>query len=301
MVPNIKYYVVTVASIFLALGVGIFMGFMLDAQGLVSSQKEDIVTQLENKFDELKEESESVKQNMETVKAKNEEINGFLQDAFPLVVRGALTDRTIAIVSVNGDYNYGDLENSLELSGAKVTSVTNIKGNLAEDEEAIRSIYSETKGIEFEGELSDMISGEIVYVLTSGINSPFVDKLVEQGYINLSGAYGELNDSILISGGSKAENDQSENLSKSLIGKVKESGKTVVGIESSDVKISQVETYKNSRISSVDNVDTAIGKTSLVIVLRGVNGNFGAKETAAGLYPDLDNLLEGQGVVNGEQ
>jgi hypothetical protein len=300
MVPNIKYYVVTVASIFLALGIGIFMGFMLDAQGLVSSQKEDIVAQLENKFDELKEENKVTKQNMETVKAKNEEINLFLQDAFPLVVRGALSGRTIAIIGVNSDYNYGDLENSLELSGAKVSSVTNIKGNLLEDEETIKAIYSEVKGAELEGELYDMISEELSYSISTGVNSPFIDKMVEQGYINLSGSYGDGSDSVLVSGGSKTSNEQSVKLAEMLIDRVKETGKKVVGIERSDAEVSQIETYKKTRISSVDNVDTAIGKTSLVIVLRGVDGNYGEKETATGLYPDLNNLLEGQGAADGE-
>lgn len=295
MVPNIKYYVVTVASIFLALGVGIFMGFMLDAQGLVSSQKDDIVTQLEAKFDELKQESENTKQDMELVKSKNEQINAFLQDAYPVVVKGALVNRNIALVGVNGDYNYSDVVEGLELAGAKVGSVTNVKGSIAEDEEAIRAIYREIKEVDFEGELCDMISSEIVNTVSRGEKSEVLDRLIQEGYVNMSGSYDLAADSIVLAGGSKAEGEQSSKLSKSLVEKVKESGKSVVGIERTDVQISQIEDYKSYRISSVDNVDTAVGKTSLVLVLRGVSGNFGVKETATEVYPELDSLVEGQG------
>lgn len=36
---NIKYYVLTIASIFIALGIGIFIGFMLDGQKVFQSNK----------------------------------------------------------------------------------------------------------------------------------------------------------------------------------------------------------------------------------------------------------------------
>lgn len=295
MVPNIKYYVVTVASIFLALGIGIFMGFMLDAQGLVSSQKDDIVNQLEAKFDELKQQSENTKQDMELVKAKNEQINAFLQDAYPLLVKDALAGRNIAIVGVNGDYNYSDVVEGLELAGAKVGSVTNIKGSISEDEDAIRAIYKEIVGVDFEGELYDMISSELVSTLSRGEKSQVIDRLVQEGYVAMSGSYEVAVDSIVLTGGSKVENEQSAKLSKSLVDKIKEMGKMAVGIERSDVQISQIEDYKSYRISSVDNVETALGKTSLVLVLRGISGNYGVKDTATGVYPELDSLMENQG------
>lgn len=295
MVPNIKYYVVTVASIFLALGVGIFMGFMLDAQGLVSSQKDEIVTQLEAKFDELKQESENTKQDMELVKTKNEQINTFLQDAYPILVKEALAGRNIALVGVNGDYNYSDLAEGLELAGAKVGSVTSVKESIAEDEEAIRAVYKEIVGVDFEGELCEMIASELVLTLSRGEKSEVLERLVQEGYVAMSGSYEVAVDSIVLTGGSKAENEQSAKLSKSLVDKTKEMGKTVVGVERSDVEISQIEDYKSYRISSVDNVETALGKTSLTLVLRGTSGNYGVKETATGVYPELDSLMENQG------
>lgn len=292
MVPNIKYYVVTISAIFLALAVGIFMGFMLDAQELLSTQREDIVKQLESRFDELSAQTEETNRQMAETSKKNQQLSGFSESTYPLLVKDSLLNRNIAVVQVNEDYSYADIRDSLEVAGARVNSITTVKANLKEDEEAIRKLHLEVKGIETETEILEVVTTEIVNALTVGSRSAFLDRLIEQGYLNLSGEYGIINDTVLIAGGTKKEDEQSKNIISKAIEKTKENGKTVVGIEKSEVANSHTEIYRNSRISSVDNTDDAIGQTSLVLVLRGLSGNYGTKDTASALHPELNNLSE---------
>ena len=54
---SMKYLIVTIASIFLALGIGIFIGFMFDGQDIFLNHQESLINDLEYKFDELKEEN----------------------------------------------------------------------------------------------------------------------------------------------------------------------------------------------------------------------------------------------------
>ena len=53
MFINIKYLVITVISIFLALGIGILIGIQVDSQNIIFEQQEITVQRMENKFDEL--------------------------------------------------------------------------------------------------------------------------------------------------------------------------------------------------------------------------------------------------------
>ena len=53
MLINIKYLVITVISIFLALGIGILIGIQIDSQDIILEQQEITVQRMENKLDEL--------------------------------------------------------------------------------------------------------------------------------------------------------------------------------------------------------------------------------------------------------
>ena len=44
-----KFYVISIVAIFVALGIGIYIGFTLDTQSFLVEQKEDIVAKLEEK------------------------------------------------------------------------------------------------------------------------------------------------------------------------------------------------------------------------------------------------------------
>ena len=69
MVINIKYYVIMSASIFLALGVGIFIGFSLDGQEIFVEQQQGLITELEQRFLDLQQNT-MIETMMEAAKRK---------------------------------------------------------------------------------------------------------------------------------------------------------------------------------------------------------------------------------------
>lgn len=75
MVINIKYYVIMSASIFLALGVGIFIGFSLDGQEIFVEQQQGLITELEQRFLDLKQQNTMIETMMEASKG-NEIVQG---------------------------------------------------------------------------------------------------------------------------------------------------------------------------------------------------------------------------------
>jgi len=66
---------------------------------------------------------------------------------------------------------------------------------------------------------------------------------------------------------------------------------TVVGVETTDTKPSQVGWYRDHDLASVDDVDQLPGRAALVFALAGADGAFGTKSTADGLLPKAANSL----------
>lgn len=292
MVPNIKYYVVTITSIFLALGIGIFMGFMLDADGLVAGQREDIVAELQKTFDEMKLDTEQVRAQILEVEEDNSMLKEFIDDALPILASEKLTGYSIAMIELNEDYIYTDLGEFLLASGADLASKTVIKNSLGENEERVKEIYAEVSGQALEGKVMDMVSDEISRSIKEEASTPVVMALLSEGYMEVLGSYEGGVDTVILAGGSSGVADTLELGTQRLISSLRDGDHRVIGVERSDVEKSYVEQYVSERISSVDNVDSSIGKVSLLALIRGENGNFGEGESSTQLRPSLDLLLE---------
>lgn len=292
MVANVKYYVVTIVSIFLAIGLGIFIGFMLNAQDILSSQREDIVAQLETKFDYLKEENEKTKAESQKINDENEKLNEFNKIIYPELISGKLEGLNVAIIETNSNYLYSEVNQTLEMSGANIVSNTIIKDTILTDLDRLKDIYKDNTGKE-SSDIVNIVISEITNSIISGETTPLITALNDQGFIDISKAYDQEVDYIVIGGGNNAKNEKEDNsyklIDQTIIDIAKKYEKSIVGIEKVDVENSYIDKYKESRISSVDNVETTIGKMTLVLVMDGNPGNYGVKPSADSLAPELNN------------
>ena len=92
-------------------------------------------------------------------------------------------------------------------------------------------------------------------------------------------------DYIVIAGGSRDKNNKHEVIDIPLIKEVKKLSLPLIGVETTTVENSYIELYKKEKLSTVDNVDTIIGQTSLVLVMTGKEGHYGVKKSANSLMP----------------
>ncbi|AFS78408.1 hypothetical protein DUF3186 [Gottschalkia acidurici 9a] len=290
MVANVKYYVVTIVSIFLAIGIGIFIGFMLDAQDILTSQKDDIVSQLESRFDYLKEENQKIKKESENTNKENKRLEEFNRIVYPEMVKDRLSGIKVAVIETNDDYVYSGINQTLELAGADIKSNTTINDLMMTDVEKLKEIYKNVTGKEEEN-IQKTVIREVTSSLIKGETTPLVQALKEQGIINISGIYNEPLQYIIIAGGSNDKGDERYKIiDENIIDVAKKSNIPVIGIEKENVKYSYIDKYKNSRISSVDNVNSIIGKITLVLAMDGHPGNYGVKPSAESLAPAITPL-----------
>jgi hypothetical protein len=68
---------------------------------------------------------------------------------------------------------------------------------------------------------------------------------------------------------------------------VQEADARAAGVETREADPSQIPWYRDRGLSTVDNVDDTAGRASLVFVLAGAEGDYGVKDTADALLPNV--------------
>ncbi|SDY48853.1 Copper transport outer membrane protein, MctB [Proteiniborus ethanoligenes] len=289
MLGNIKYYVVTVVSIFLALAIGIYIGFMFDAQDIMMSQKEDIVSQLENSFNYLREETETVKKEIIRVTKEKEQLVEFNRAVYGELIKDRLSGIKIAVIETSDDYIYNNIVQTIELAGAEVVSITTIKDNFSLDLDVLDRIFKESKGVEkTEKDIVKQVIDFITEGIIKGEDNGLIEILAAEGLVDYTSNYAAPVDYMVIAGGRKGKDySRFETIDKRIIDICKKNEVPIIGIEKEEVEISYIEKYKDNRISSVDNIDSILGKVAFVFAIDGRPGNYGVKPSAESLVPEL--------------
>jgi len=288
LIPNIKFYVISIAAIFAALGIGIFVGFLLDAQNLIMDQRNDIITEIEKRFDYLSEENKGLKEALESANNEKENYEYFIDSTYKEIIKDKLVGVNVAIIETNNDYVYSSVGQLLEAAGANVVNLTTIMDTFI-SQDLLINLYQELQ-IPIN---SNNIAGDAIRKLTESIikgeMNELVLKLDERGFINLVGPINEPADYIIVAGGSRDDSQDRINvIDSTIINVAKSNSVPVVGVERIDVNYSYMEAYKNLGITTIDNVDTTIGKVSLILAMEGRPGHYGIKKTAEDLVPSLN-------------
>ncbi|MBW4875467.1 MAG: copper transporter, partial [Paeniclostridium sp.] len=111
---NMKYYIVTIGAIFIALGIGMLVGFNLNYDQELSKQQASIINDLDNKFEEIKNTNNDLEKKLDT---KNEEYNKlveYVNDNYVKLIKDELQDKNIGIITTTENYDYiQDVSNTI--------------------------------------------------------------------------------------------------------------------------------------------------------------------------------------------
>jgi len=287
---NIKYYVLTIASIFIALGIGIFIGFMLDGQKVFSEQQTAIINELEQKFKDLQTENNNLKNTVQELNKQIGYYNQYHQIIFPELVADRLTGVKVAIIETTNEFIYSGMRNALLKAGATIESITVIKDSFdTGDELEVQNLIdflSNKYGVTVdEKHLNEFVASKLANAIVTGQDVDLIDYLKTNGYIDFTGIPGNT-DFVIIAGGSNNKDNNVASIDIPIIKQVKLLNVPIVGVEQSDTKYSYIDAYKKQHISTIDNVEDIIGQTSLIMVMEGKEGNYGIKQSAMSLMPD---------------
>lgn len=171
---SLRYHIVTVVAIFLALAVGLLAGSAFVEPGLVS--------QLRTQTNNLREQVREREGDLTELRARFDALDGFADAVLPHLAEDRLLGTSVVVVTQQGveDEVLGQAQRSLVESGAEVVAVLSAREALASEDPETRGRLAEILGPDasLETDLSSLAAAALADRLASGIDGAPEDDLL---------------------------------------------------------------------------------------------------------------------------
>ena len=283
MFINIKYFIVTIAAVFFSLGIGIMIGFNLNNSEIFTQQQIKLVDDMDKKLNELRVKNDEMNNQLvekdKSIEIYNEFVNSYYED----LIKDRLVDKNLLIIQTTDDYFFSDISQWGAISGANIHTYLTINSN------NFNSLtIAQYPDLFTEDSLDTEKLFNYIINLISENNSLKLAELEQLGILKIvstSNNQEPFNQVVLLGGELEESKEKVEKVDLALARSISSKNIPIVFAEESNANYSSIEQFKNLKISTVDNVDQAIGRISLSVVLSGVDGNYGIKDTASKLFP----------------
>jgi len=286
-----RYHAASLAAVFLALAIGILIGAGL-GDNLLSDTEENLRESLEADIESARGEADDLQVQLDRERA-------FGERAYPGLVGDTLAGRRFAVVALGDlpDSVSNDIEDALEPSGGKLASV--VVARIPPDVSAIAdALGPRFDDLDQEPAQLQEIGSDIGSQLVVGSGRRLA-RLRDVVFTRSSGEGGRLDGAVVYRAGrGELEPEQEEAadaLELGLVNGLASTGVPVVAVERSGADESAIPFFAPLEVATVDSVDLTSGRTALVFALLGAEGNFGIKETANTLLPELLQPAGGAG------
>jgi hypothetical protein len=298
-----RYHLVSLAAVFIALAVGILLGAAISGK-LGDAEDALVQSRLDSLNDQLAQERvRSV--NAERANAATREV---LEDAYPALMENRLEGQGFAVLFLGpvDDDVRADVERAIADADAG-SPVRLIALDTPLDPVALDSaLNGDDELAQFAsddgdfGALGDALGQELV----EGEGTPFWSELSSQLIEERTGSTSaEVDGAVVVRSWTQPtdaeetsadpENRATETFFAGLLSGMLSADVPVVGVETSDAERSAVPEFAQAGASSVDDVDTIIGRLALALLLAGGQpGNYGLKPTATdGVVPPIEPVV----------
>ena len=293
MIVDLRYHVVSIVSIFLALGLGMIIGANLGHSA--NDQLEKQLARLEETYASIREDQKLLQASLE---AKNNEIevaNQFQKAILPNLIVNRLLGKRIAVIRTNNsvDFKYAKkMVGLLRQAGAEVTSVTTLAKPFNLSDQQFRTELLDAFDLRSTDDktLLAALSSRIIRIILRGEGSSQLIYLQNKDLAQLWGDYnrGTVDTLVFLGGGMNPETNFQQEIDVPLLDAARKTGTIVVGVEPSFVTESYMRAYQSRCQGTVDNVETSPGEATLVYLLAsGKRGFYGIKDTARALIPEF--------------
>lgn len=286
---DIKYLVVSITAIFISLSIGILIGSNMKSGGFILEQQQLLINSLEEKFHEHNMESKNLSSLNEALMNEIELKDSYLNTFYNKMTLEKLNNINIVVIQTNsfkGDY----IHEAVTKAGGNIISHIVIDTdllNLSQNElAAINNLFYYNLSYD---KLMNRVGEELIEYILTDKSTSLINYLLSSGYISFNSeemAKATPIDKLIITGGFYSPNPH---ISRSLMNQLLFTSRTnyvdVVGVETTDTIDSLISIFVEHNISTVDNIDSLLGRLSLVLVLNGIEGHYGETEHAYDLLP----------------
>jgi hypothetical protein len=287
---DLRYHVASLAAVFLMLVVGILIGVGISGRGFVSDAER---TRLNGDIADLRAQLDASNADVDDLKRRQKAAEDFVKGAYPALVENRLAGKRIAVLVLGSvDPTVGFVERALEDSGARLARMRSLTLPLrVENVEAALSEKPEFSGYVGDKQVSNL-GRDLGRELVAGGKTPLWDALEGEIVEQRRGGLGDPVDGVVVIRTAEPQAGASARFLAGLYAGPGSTGVPVVGVEPSRVEQSAIPAFQRHSLSTVDGIDTELGRLALVLVLAGPEtGNYGIRDTADdGILPPIEPL-----------
>lgn len=283
---DLRYHVASLAAVFVALVLGIFIGVGLSGKGFVSDAERE---NLEAQIDRLRVERDDAVARAGDADRRGEALDDFSRTTYAELVAGRLEGAVVGVVFVGSvDQGIaGTIRRTVADAGGRVALLRALRVPL--DSEAVDAALAaepETErlgGPGNRGRLGRQLARELV---AAGPN-PILDLVARVLVEEQSGASGAALDAVAVARSARPQQGETEEFLAGLYSGLAAAPLPSVGVEKSDTVANAVGVFRRRGLSTVDRIDTAAGQVALVFLLAGARpGSYGlGAEAIDGVLP----------------
>lgn len=272
-----RYHAASLIAVFVALAVGILIGVGL-GENVVSNTEENLRESLEGDLNEARADADELGAELDRERE-------FASRAYPALVGDRLTNRRVGVIAF-GDLGADvsdDVEAALDPTGAELAEVIVLRvppdlAGLSQDLRGTRFARVDRRPEQLD-RLAEVLGRQLVRG-SGGLLGRTRDVLLARS----SGERAPLDGVVLFR--EEPAIGESERFQAGIVEGVRGAGPDVVAVERTDSETS-VPFFSGLDVTTVDDVDLTAGRVAMVFGLRGADGNFGVKDTADRLLPEL--------------
>lgn len=282
MFADVRYHMVSLAAVFLSLSIGMLIGGLF-LQATPEETQQRLVRRIQEDLARITAESDRNRRDFERMEQA-------IRSLAPRLVGERLKARRVAVVQTGDDDSaLGDTLKALRGAGAEAVSVTIVTNRWLElSDEAKERVIRDIRALK--PNLPDDFTA-VVKALANGVAlfgyNRAVETLQRVGLVRTSGDYTLPCRYVVVVGGSLSpESPRAVEIDRPLIQQWQSVGIEVIAAERRDCVTSHVPVYRETGISSVDCIDTALGQVILPFLFGAEPAAYGVKDSAEKVLPD---------------
>jgi Copper transport outer membrane protein, MctB len=286
---DLRYHVVSLAAVFLALVLGVLLGVGISETGRVDDVERE---SYEARISDLQGRLEAAAEQDLANEGQRKAADTLLDEAYPLFMEDRLAGKRVVTVFVGSPGSDNAIRDGLErmLADADASGPFRFRSlDVPLDAEAIateldgRAELSRFSGPDSYGELGEELARELV----AGGETPLWDALSPLIVGEEAGVGKIPPDAVVIARAAEPQQGPTAAVLEGFYRGLAGGAVPALGVEVGESDPSAIPAYGRTGLSTVDSIDTDVGRLAAALVLAGgPSGNYGVKESAEdGILP----------------
>jgi hypothetical protein len=278
---DLRYHVASLAAVFFALVIGILVGVALASHGLGHTERarlEEDLRRAENRGDSLKTQLDLLTQSTLADRA-------FVERTYQVVTANRLKGKRIAVLfvgSVDSDVRSAITRALSDANAGPPLRIRAVKVPI-DDAALTRRLASRPFLAAYAGQNQlEELGHALGQEFTAGADTPLWNALQTLIVEERVGPAKRPADGVIVVRTASSQMGPTARFLKGLYSGIRDVGVPAVGVEATGGEESAMAAFQKVRLSTVDDIDTPVGKLALVILLSepAVTGAFGTKQSA---------------------